>query len=112
MQHGNNKENEQDLFEVFTSSIGAISNLISDEVINKLKSLDLANANELNKSKENSLESVFLDNKQACNFLSMTKQTLRKYVNAGRIKKYVKGERGNLYKRSDLIKFIEENGKK
>jgi hypothetical protein len=41
----------------------------------------------------------------------MTKQTLAKYVRAGRIKKYVKGQRGNLYKKSDLIKFIE-NGVK
>ena len=111
MKTNKNKENKQDLFEVFTSSIGAISNLISDDVINKLKNLELSKDNELNKSKENSLESVFLDTKQACNFLSMTKQTLAQYVRAGRIKKYVKGQRGNLYKKSDLIKFIE-NGVK
>ena len=112
MKTTKNQENKQDLFEVFTSSIGAISNLISDEVINKLKTLDLAKDNDLNEHGKKALEHEFLDTKEACKFLRRTKQSLRKYVRAGRIKKYVKGERRNLYKRSDLIKFIEENGNK
>ena len=107
MKRTSNKENKQDLFEQFYSSIGALSNLISDEVIQKLKHLDVPKEDQ----EKSSLESVFLDTDQACDFLKTTEPTLRKYVKAGRIKKYVKGQRGNLYKRSDLIKFIEDGSK-
>lgn len=98
----NTTKNQQntDVFET-------ISNSIANKVIEKIQELKEQEKDEKAKAPED----IFLNTKEASNFLSMTKQTLAKYVRAGRIKKYVKGQRGNLYKKSDLIKFIE-NGVK
>ena len=90
-----------------TDVFETISNSIANKVIEKIQEFKQQEKDE----KEKAPEDIFLNTKEASNFLSMTKQTLAKYVRAGRIKKYVKGQRGNLYKKSDLIKFIE-NGVK
>lgn len=100
MKTTKNQENTPDVFET-------ISNSIANKVIERIQEFKQQEKDEKAKAPED----IFLNTKEASNFLSMTKQTLAKYVRAGRIKKYVKGQRGNLYKKSDLIKFIE-NGVK
>ena len=90
-----------------TDVFETISNSIANKVIEKIQEFKQQEKDEKAKAPED----IFLNTEEASNFLSMTKQTLAKYVRAGRIKKYVKGQRGNLYKKSDLIKFIE-NGVK
>ena len=89
-------ENEQDLFEVISSSI-------AEKVIQKFN--EVKQLEETQKAKDP--EDIFLNTKEACKFIQVVPVTLKKYVKAGLIPKRVKGERGNIYKKSDLIKFLE-----
>ena len=100
MTNNSKNENRQDLFE-----------LLTDEIASKL-AVQLQNTKGLYKEPlDQEPEDSFLNTYEACEFLRITEPTLRKYVKAGRIKKYVKGERGNIYKKSDLIKFLENGSK-
>tara|TARA_B110000305_G_C19434975_1_gene638379 strand:+ start:285 stop:587 length:303 start_codon:yes stop_codon:yes gene_type:complete len=100
MTNNSKNENRQDLFE-----------LLTDEIASKL-AVQLQNTKGLYQEPlDQEPEDSFLNTYEACEFLRITEPTLRKYVKAGRIKKYVKGERGNIYKKSDLIKFLENGSK-
>jgi excisionase family DNA binding protein len=100
MTNNEKKENKQDLF-----------GLLTNEIASKV-AIQLQNSKGLfQEPLQQQQEDIFLNTEEACNFLRITEPTLRKYVNAGRIKKYKRGERGNFYKKSDLIKFLENGSK-
>ena len=100
MKTNKNQENTTDVFETF-------SNSIANKVIEKIQELKEQEKNEKAKAPED----TFLNTQEACNFIKTTPQTLTNYVKAGLIKKYVRGGRGNFYKKSNLINFLE-NGVK
>ena len=100
MKTTNGQENTQDVFET-------ISNSIANKVIEKFSEFKQQEKDEQAKAPED----IFLNTKEACKFIKLTPVTLKKYVKAGRIKRYIKGERGNIYKKSDLIKFLENGSK-
>lgn len=100
MNNNSNKENKQDLF-----------GLLTNEIASKV-AIQLQNAKGLfQQPLKQEQEDIFLNTEEACNFLRITEPTLRKYVRAGRIQKYVRGERGNFYKKSGLIKFLDNVSK-
>ncbi len=99
----NQNENEQN-----GSSKNPLLKLIAKEILNELKELK----EPLFESKTPQKDEVqFLNNKEACAFLGRTPQCLARYVKAGKIPKFVKGGRGNMYKKADLIKFLENGSK-
>lgn len=99
----NHDENEQN-----GSSKNPLLKLIAKEILNELKELK----EPLFESKTPPKDEVqFLNTEEACDFLRITEPTLRKYVKAGRIQKYVRGQRGNFYKNIELIKFLENGSK-
>lgn len=100
----NQNENEQN-----GSSKNPLLKLIAKEILNELKELKdpLFQGNAAPKEEL----TLFLNNKEACAFLGRTPQCLARYVKAGKIPKFVKGGRGNMYKKADLIKFLENGSK-
>ena len=100
MTNNSKNENEQDLF-----------GLLTNEIASKL-AIQLQNTKGfIERPLDQEQEDIFLNTFEACEFLRITEPTLRKYVKAGRIKRYKRGERGNFYKKSNLIKFLENGSK-
>tara|TARA_R110001632_G_C11341924_1_gene417505 strand:+ start:120 stop:422 length:303 start_codon:yes stop_codon:yes gene_type:complete len=100
MTNNSKNENKQDLF-----------GLLTNEIASKL-AIQLQNTKGLfQEPLKQQQEDTFLNTYEACEFLRITEPTLRKYVKAGRIQRYKRGERGNFYKKSDLIKFLENGSK-
>jgi hypothetical protein len=95
MNENSKKENKQDLFELLTNEIAL-------KVVAIQSSQGLFQA-----SLKQEEQDAFLNTEEACEFLRITEPTLRKYVRAGLIQKFVRGQRGNFYKKSILIKFLE-----
>lgn len=93
MNENSKKENKIDLFQ-----------LLADELAPRIVAIQ--NSFIQLPVKENEQE-IFFNTGEACEFLRITEPTLRKYVRAGRIQKFVRGQRGNFYKKSSLIKFLE-----
>ena len=93
MINDSKKEKKEDFIEILSTEIA-------------LKVIAIQNSNYQTPLKEEE-QDTFFNTEEACVFLRVTEPTLRKYVNAGRIKKHVRGQRGNFYKKSSLINFLE-----
>lgn len=99
MNNDSKKEKNQDFLDILSNEIA-------------LKVIAFQNSQtQVQEPLKEDKEDIFLNTEEACNFLRITEPTLRKYVRAGRIKKFIRGQRGNFYKKSGLINFLENENK-
>lgn len=53
-------------------------------------------------------ENEFMTPEEACALLGISRRTLERYANAGRIKRYRRGMRNVFFRRSEVERFKEE----